>query len=97
MSLLRSICVVLLTLIFTFQASFVTVSAVTDDESTAINSIDALQIPAEMMEEDSQDTVGKTELKMDIQSLLQANREYTQELSGSTDSPSPLRNTITET
>lgn len=96
MSLLRSISVVLLTLIFTFQASFVTVSALTDDESSAINSIDALQIPAEMMAQDIPDIGVKTELKMDIQALLQANREYTQELSGSTDEFSPLGNRITE-
>lgn len=93
MSLLRYISVVLLTLIFIFQANFMTVYALGDDESSAINSIDALQIPAEMM---AQDTSTKTELKMDLQLLLQANREYTQEVSGSMVEFSPLRDHISK-
>ncbi len=99
---LHSISIVLLTLIFTFQASSVTVSALTD-EDTAVHSLAELEIPAEIASQEimsqeiagMQSTTENTQLKMDIASLLSANREYSEQTTFLTSTDTNPENTTT--
>ena len=82
MSPLRNISILILTLILTFQASFVTVSALTD-EDTVVHSLAELEIPAEIASQEIAGIIStseNTELKLDIESLLAANREYSEQI-----------------
>ena len=50
MSVLRYISILMLSTVITFQSSFLTVSALTD-EDIAVNSIEDLQLPAAVLDE----------------------------------------------
>jgi hypothetical protein len=81
MSAIRNILILILTLIFTFQASFISVFAITD-EDIIVHSLAELEIPAEIASQDIagiQSTNQDRELKVDIETLLVANREYSKQ------------------
>lgn len=82
MSALRSISILIFILIFIFQASFASVSALSE-EDIAVNSLESLSLPIETVEQEIASEVNtniakeiQPELKLDIQSLLDANRAY---------------------
>ena len=82
MSFFRYIQILSLATIVIFQTSFASVVALSD-EGIAVNSIESLSIPIEERDQDIANTTVQNapkeiqpELKMNIQSLLDANREY---------------------
>ena len=101
MSVLRSISIIILNLLLILESSSLSVLALAD-EDVAVNSLEALSLPIATIDQEIASTNIKNttkeiqpELKMDIQSLLDANREYTQGLTGSLDGFSALSSPIT--
>lgn len=101
MSILRYISIIMLNILLILESSSLSVLALAD-EDVAVNSLEALSLPIETIDQEIASTNIKNttkeiqpELKMDIQSLLDANREYTQGLTGSLDGFSALSSPIT--
>jgi hypothetical protein len=88
MSVLRYISILALNLLIILESSSMSVVALTS-EDIAVNSLDALSLPIETIDQDIASNVStkaiseiKPELKLDIQSLLDANRAYREKNTG---------------
>lgn len=82
MSVLRYISILILNLLLILESSALSVVALTDAD-IAVNSLEALSLPVEIVDQEIASTTkdntlkeAQPELKMDIQSLLDANRAY---------------------
>ena len=82
MPVLRYISILILNLLLILESSSLTMVALTSDD-IAVNSLDALSLPIEVVERDIASTLSipvvpsiRPELRLDIESLLDANREY---------------------
>lgn len=88
MLVLRYISIIILNLLIIIESSAMSVVALTS-EDIAVNSLDALSLPTETIDQDIAGNVStkniseiKPELKLDIQSLLEANRAYREKNTG---------------
>ncbi len=107
MSVLRSISIIILNLLLILESSSLSVLALAD-EDVAVNSLEALSLPIATIDQEIASTNIKNttkeiqpELKMDIQSLLDANRAYattntTITETGATDDTSETHSSSTE-
>ncbi len=82
MSVLRYILIIILNLLLILESSAVSVFALTEAD-IAVNSLESLTFPIETVEQEIASEVNtniakemQPELKLDIQSLLEANRAY---------------------
>ena len=82
MSVLRYISIIILNLLLILESSALSVFALTDAD-IAVNSLESLSLPIETVEQEIASEVNtniakeiQPELKLDIQSLLDANRAY---------------------
>ena len=82
MSVLRYISIIILNLLLILESSALSVFALTDAD-IAVNSLESLSLPIETVEQEIASEVNtniakemQPELKLDIQSLLEANRAY---------------------
>lgn len=85
MSVLRNIAIITLNLVLILESSSLSVVALSN-EDIAVNSLEALSLPIETRDQQiasnistEQKTEIKPVLKLDIESLLDANREYSKQ------------------
>lgn len=85
MSVLRNIAIITLNLVLILESSSLSVVALSN-EDIAVNSLEVLSLPIETIDQEiasnistEQKTEIKPALKLDIESLLDANREYSKQ------------------
>lgn len=103
MSVLRYISIILLNLLLILESSTFSVVALTDAD-IAVNSLEALSLPVETIDQEIASTTVqaiskeiKPELRVDIQSLLDANRAYAVEKLFTPEEIIPLVDTLSPT
>ena len=103
MSVLRYISIILLNLLLILESSTFSVVALTDAD-IAVNSLEALSLPVETIDQEIASTTVqaiskeiKPELRVDIQSLLDANRAYAVEQIITPEEIIPLVDTLPST